>query len=298
MAVFKSAISFNKGVVQHVPHTEIAFECYSLVKSYCNVPFKTKKCLLVCGCSDRASNVADLDFGASHRSIAAASVEIPIQLANSGINGFRRVMWNILMDLGDLNTNSREDSYPQYVNGSHEPWVESRNESYFQRNKSTSRNSSIMFIKSLSVRLETIAFAVFDAISQIRVLSHWKNSYLWYSGVFYDETGRGAAWCFQTNHCSCYSIIMTGTLFGIIVKIHSMNSTLSYWFTKGMMLWDATVRICSNLKRGVYICLTKSVDLTFIITLQISTSQQGNARPYVAGIIRTLLDTENFRFLA
>lgn len=75
----------------------------------------------------------------------------------------------------------------------------------------------------------------------------------------------------------------------------------------GVMVWGAIgytsrsplVRIEGTLNSGRYISgVLRPVALPFIRALRNATFQQDNARPHVAGIVRTFLDTENVRLLS
>ncbi|GFU38599.1 transposable element Tcb1 transposase [Trichonephila clavipes] len=137
-------------------------------------------------------------------------------------------------------------------------------------------NSSTMFAAAWTLSSETMAAATLDAASQTEETSMHQNGRIrvrWHQGE------RTLAACNLHRH--------TGP-------------------TPGMMVWSAIaytsrsplVRIYGICNSAHYISgVLRPVALPFIRVLRNPTFNQGNARPYVAGMVRTFLDTGNVRLL-
>ncbi|GFU80366.1 transposable element Tcb1 transposase [Trichonephila clavipes] len=70
------------------------------------------------------------------------------------------------------------------------------------------------------------------------------------------------------------------------------------WGTTGYTFRSPLVRTNGILNSAHYISgMLRSMALPFIRALRDPTFQQNNARPYVSGIVRTFLDTENIHLL-
>ncbi|PRD25952.1 UNVERIFIED_CONTAM: hypothetical protein NCL1_39438 [Trichonephila clavipes] len=88
------------------------------------------------------------------------------------------------------------------------------------------------------------------------------------------------------NPGSFYSIKIATSVFGsIVVNAHSQPA-----FVIVLLAHHLAARYISG--------VLKPEVLPFIRALRISTFQQDNARPHVADIVRTFLDTENVQLLS